>query len=161
MEGMISMDQYDHLRAAHRVYGKSIWQIVRDTGHDPKTIRKVLRHEPADPRLAGCPSGARRLVVGLLGNGYLYGTWTTFLGWGAAGVRKDGSRAARRGCNWRPSVSTPSQTAWALEGLLAVARDPLEDPMVRRGIAFLLANYRPGSGWEEDYPKGAGFAGKP
>jgi transposase len=44
---MISMDQYDYIRTAHRVYGKSIRQIGRETGHDRKTIRKVLRHEPA------------------------------------------------------------------------------------------------------------------
>ena len=42
---MISMDQYDYIRTAHRVYGKSIRQISRDTGHDRKTIRKMLRHE--------------------------------------------------------------------------------------------------------------------
>lgn len=40
------LEQYDYIRTAHRVYGKSIWQICRETGHDRKTIRKVLRQEP-------------------------------------------------------------------------------------------------------------------
>jgi len=31
---------------ACRVYGKSIWEIHRETGHDRKTIRKALNQEP-------------------------------------------------------------------------------------------------------------------
>lgn len=42
---MIRMDQYEYIRIAHRVYGKGIRQIQRETGHDRKTIRKVLRGE--------------------------------------------------------------------------------------------------------------------
>jgi transposase len=44
--GMITMDQYEYVRIAHRVYGKSVRQIQRETGHDRKTIRKALRNEP-------------------------------------------------------------------------------------------------------------------
>jgi transposase len=40
------MDQYSFIRTAHRVYGKSIRQISRETGHSRETIRKVLRQEP-------------------------------------------------------------------------------------------------------------------
>jgi len=43
--GMIKMDQYEYIRIAHRVYGKSIRQIQRETGHARPTIRKVLRGE--------------------------------------------------------------------------------------------------------------------
>jgi transposase len=43
--GMISMDQYEYIRIAYRVYGKSVRRIARETGHDRKTIRKVLRGE--------------------------------------------------------------------------------------------------------------------
>jgi hypothetical protein len=39
------MDQYEYVRTAHRVYGKSIRTIERETGHDRKTIRRVLRGE--------------------------------------------------------------------------------------------------------------------
>lgn len=57
------------------------------------------------------------------------------------------------------SVSTPSQTAWALEGLIAAGSQPQADPAVKRGIEFLIKRHRPGNGWDENYPTGAGFAG--
>ncbi len=31
---MISMDQYEYIRTAHRVYGKGVREIARETGHD-------------------------------------------------------------------------------------------------------------------------------
>ena len=42
---MLKVDQYDYIRTAHRVYGKKIKQIARDTGHSKNTIKKVLRSE--------------------------------------------------------------------------------------------------------------------
>jgi transposase len=39
------MDQYELIRTARRVYGKSIREIRRQTGHHRKTIRKALRGE--------------------------------------------------------------------------------------------------------------------
>ena len=36
------MDQYELIRTAHRVYGKSIREIAREYGHSRKTIRKAL-----------------------------------------------------------------------------------------------------------------------
>ncbi len=39
---MIGMDQYELIRTASRVYGKSIRQIRRETGHHRTTIRKAL-----------------------------------------------------------------------------------------------------------------------
>ena len=39
------MDQYSYIRTAHRVYGKKIKQIARETGHSKNTIKKVLRGE--------------------------------------------------------------------------------------------------------------------
>jgi transposase len=39
---MLKVDQYDYVRAAHRVYGKTIRQIARETGHSRNTIRKAL-----------------------------------------------------------------------------------------------------------------------
>lgn len=121
---------------------------------------------------------------GRWGISYLYGTWAALLGYSAAGVNEDHSRAVQQACTWLRSVqnpdggwgescksdiagcfvprsvSTPSQTAWALEGLLAAGRRPLTDPAVSRGVTFLLSSYRPGSGWQEEYPTGAAFAGK-
>jgi transposase len=37
------MDQYEHIRTAHRVYKKSIRQIARETGHTRNTVRKALQ----------------------------------------------------------------------------------------------------------------------
>jgi transposase len=45
-EGMIGMEGYEYIRIAKRVCDKSIHQISKESGHDRKTIRKVLRGEP-------------------------------------------------------------------------------------------------------------------
>lgn len=42
---MLKVDQYDFIRTGHRVYGKKIKQIARETGHSKNTIRKVIRGE--------------------------------------------------------------------------------------------------------------------
>ncbi len=42
---MLKVDQYGYIRTAHRVYGKKIKQIARETGHSRNTIKKVLRGE--------------------------------------------------------------------------------------------------------------------
>ncbi len=39
------MDHYELIRTAHRVYGKNISEIVRETGHARNTIKKALRGE--------------------------------------------------------------------------------------------------------------------
>jgi len=39
---MLKVDQYDYIRTAHRVYGKTIRQIARDTGHSRNTVKKAL-----------------------------------------------------------------------------------------------------------------------
>jgi squalene-hopene/tetraprenyl-beta-curcumene cyclase len=51
--------------------------------------------------------------------------------------------------------STPSQTAWAVLGLLA-ANDTRSD-CVARGIAYLLRTQRKDGGWDEPYYTGTGF----
>ena len=52
-------------------------------------------------------------------------------------------------------VSTPSQTAWAIMGLLA-ANDTRSDS-VARGIAYLLKTQKQDGSWEEPYYTGTGF----
>ena len=50
------MDQYELIRTAHRVYGKSIRQIQRETGHHRVTIRKALKGlEPKYRRVKPVP----------------------------------------------------------------------------------------------------------
>lgn len=43
---MLKMDQYEFIRTAHRVYGKSISELSRTTGHSRNTIKKAIRGEP-------------------------------------------------------------------------------------------------------------------
>jgi squalene-hopene/tetraprenyl-beta-curcumene cyclase len=52
-------------------------------------------------------------------------------------------------------ASTPSQTAWALLGLMAVGE--VNSEAVRRGVAYLLAHPRDGCKWHEDLYTGIGF----
>ena len=42
---MLTVDQYEYVRIAHRVYGKTIRAIAKETGHSRNTIRKVLENE--------------------------------------------------------------------------------------------------------------------
>ncbi len=53
--------------------------------------------------------------------------------------------------------NTPSQTAWALIGLLAIG-DPALDRAIERGVAWLLKHQRQGT-WDEPYYVGCGFPG--
>lgn len=39
------MDQYEFIRVAHRVYGKNISELSRETGHSRNTVKKALRGE--------------------------------------------------------------------------------------------------------------------
>ncbi|KAJ5652787.1 terpene cyclase [Penicillium longicatenatum] len=58
-----------------------------------------------------------------------------------------------------PIASTPSQTAWALMGLLAHL--PYTDPTITRGIRYLVSSQQPekgiGSSWPESVYTGTGF----
>jgi len=51
--------------------------------------------------------------------------------------------------------STPSQTAWALIGLLAAGEG--RSPAVRRGLEYLLERLTPDGTWEEEEWTGTGF----
>jgi len=39
------VEEYGYIRAAHRVYGKKIREIARDTGHSRNTVKKALKRE--------------------------------------------------------------------------------------------------------------------
>jgi squalene-hopene/tetraprenyl-beta-curcumene cyclase len=70
-------------------------------------------------------------------------------GWGESLRSYDDEREAGRG------ASTPSQTAWAVLGLLA-GEEPIS-PEVRRGVDHLLDTQRPDGGWDEALFTGTGF----
>src|SRR5581483_4829029 len=53
------------------------------------------------------------------------------------------------------SVSTPSQTAWALLGLMAAGR--AQDAAVARGVAYLLDSQEADGLWSERDYTGTGF----
>jgi transposase len=48
---MLKVDQYDYIRTAYRVYGKSIKQIARETGNSKNTIKKILKAQHCDYKL--------------------------------------------------------------------------------------------------------------
>ncbi|HKI55701.1 MAG TPA: squalene--hopene cyclase [Trueperaceae bacterium] len=74
-------------------------------------------------------------------------------GWGETCASYEEPGPATRG----RGPSTPSQTAWALLGLLAV-RAP-DDPAVERGVAYLAGTQGADGDWGEEAYTGTGFPG--
>jgi squalene-hopene/tetraprenyl-beta-curcumene cyclase len=115
---------------------------------------------------------------GRWGVNYIYGTMLVLRGLQAIGV-DDHEPYVQQGAEWLRMVqnsdggwgetcgsyddattrgigpSTPSQTAWAIMGLLA-AGDTRSDS-VQRGILYLLETQRPDGHWDEDQYTGTGF----
>lgn len=115
---------------------------------------------------------------GRWGTNYVYGTWSVLCAFNAAGVAA-GDPAVRRAVDWLLSVqrddggwgedeetyrdaphgrykeSLPSQTAWALLGLMAGG--DTDHPAVARGIAYLTATQGSDGGWAELPYNAVGF----
>ncbi|MEJ5376973.1 MAG: squalene--hopene cyclase [bacterium] len=115
---------------------------------------------------------------GRWGVNYIYGTWCVLCGLAAIGedmtqpyVRK-AVRWLKEHQNWdggwgetcesyrKPELravgpSTPSQTAWAIMGLLAAGE--AHCPEVARGIQYLLSQQQEDGTWPEAYFTGTGF----
>jgi len=115
---------------------------------------------------------------GRWGTNYVYGTWSALCALGALGedlqspcIRKavdwllarqngDGGWGEDGATYWQEQrslckESTPSQTAWAVLGLMAVGE--VDHPAVRRGIEYLLAHPRRDGHWEENWYTAVGF----
>jgi squalene-hopene/tetraprenyl-beta-curcumene cyclase len=115
---------------------------------------------------------------GRWGTNYVYGTWSVLSALNAAGedpgqayVRKavawlksrqqaDGGWGESCGSYWadrkdEPVASTPSQTAWALLGLMAAGE--VESAAVASGVDYLRRVPRQGSKWEEELYNAVGF----
>ena len=115
---------------------------------------------------------------GRWGVNYIYGTWQVLAGLAAVGVHR-GDPLMIAGAEWllahqqpaggwgespetytNPSLrgqgnSTPSQTAWAVLGLLSAG---LRDhPATHRGIRWLIERQRPDGSWDEPEFTGTGF----
>jgi squalene-hopene/tetraprenyl-beta-curcumene cyclase len=115
---------------------------------------------------------------GRWGTNYIYGTWSVLCALNAAGVAHD-DPAMTRAVNWLVSVqrddggwgedeesygdaphgrykeSTPSQTAWAVLGLMAAGA--IDHPATARGIAYLAATQKPDGEWTEAPYTAVGF----
>ena len=116
---------------------------------------------------------------GRWGVNYIYGTWQVLRGLAAIGedMRKPYVREAARWLaraqladgGWGETCatyddpglkgagpSTPSQTAWAIMGLLA-AGAPADDPAVERGVEYLVHRQKNDGTWDESEYTGTGF----
>ena len=116
---------------------------------------------------------------GRWGVNYVYGTWSALCALNAAGLSTDTPMIAK-GADWliaiqnpdggwgescdsyrldytgyEPAPSAPSQTAWALLGLMAAGRT--DHPAVARGAAWLAASQGADGVWPEDTYTGGGF----
>ena len=143
-----------------------------------------IGHDAAEPVMARAIDWLRREQLddgswfGRWGTNYIYGTWSVLCALNAAGIshadpalkraagflletqREDGGwgednesyKSAPRGCYHR---SNPSQTAWALLGLMAAGET--NHPAVARGIAYLQATQSAEGEWEEQPYTAVGF----
>jgi squalene-hopene/tetraprenyl-beta-curcumene cyclase len=116
---------------------------------------------------------------GRWGINYIYGTWSTLCALNAAGVAHEAPEM-RRAADWlisiqnedggwgedgasykldyaghEASASTPSQTAWALLGLMAAGE--ARHPALARGVDYLLATQQSDGLWNERDYTGTGF----
>ena len=114
---------------------------------------------------------------GRWGVNFLYGTWSVLRALEAAEIPRDDPMIRRatawllgrqnpdggwgESCDSYPvperagrGPSTPSQTAWALLGLLAAGED---GPAALRGVEYLLTAQRKDGSWEDSYWNGTGF----
>jgi len=115
---------------------------------------------------------------GRWGVNYLYGTWQALRGLAAIGEDAD-QTYVQKAIQWlRQSQhpdggwgetcstyvapeqkgsgpSTPSQTAWALMGLMSFGQ--VYDPQVEKGVQYLLSTQKPNGNWEETEFTGTGF----
>jgi len=116
---------------------------------------------------------------GRWGMNYIYGTWSALWALDVAALDRDAPEM-RRAAGWLASIqnpdggwgedgtsydlgyvgyvqalSTASQTAWALLGLMAAGR--IEDESVAQGIGYLLRTQSPDGFWEEKRHTATGF----
>jgi squalene-hopene/tetraprenyl-beta-curcumene cyclase len=146
--------------------------LSHDAGYgvDHPVVKRAIAFLKRDQATDGC-------WYGRWGVNYIYGTWQVLRGLAAIGEDMDAvyvRRAVRwfldrqnEDGGWGESIasyddlaqkgrgaSTPSQTAWALMGLIAAGETG--NPAVRRGVAWLLDRQQGGT-WEQIPWTGTGF----
>ena len=142
-----------------------------------------IGHDAAEPAMARAIDYLKREQeqdgswFGRWGTNYIYGTWSVLCALNAAGLSHD-DPCLQRATAWllakqredggwgedeesyadMPAgeyrTSTPSQTAWALLGLMAAGET---GPAVARGIAWLAASQREDGEWDEQAYTAVGF----
>ncbi len=143
-----------------------------------------LGMQPSDPVMLRALEYLRRdqqadgSWFGRWGTNYIYGTWSVLCAFNAAGIAHD-DPAMARAVDWLVSVqradggwgedeesygaappgrykqSTPSQTAWAVLGLMAAGA--LAHPATARGIAYLTTTQTRDGEWTEAPFTAVGF----
>jgi squalene-hopene/tetraprenyl-beta-curcumene cyclase len=145
----------------------ALWGTKPDEPHVQRAIAYLRRTQERDGSW-----------FGRWGVNYIYGTWQALVGLTAIGVPAD-DPVVRRGANWLLSVQqacggwgesadsyehpelrgqgpcTPSQTAWALLGLVSAGQ--AASPAVERGIRYLIDTQNPDGSWDEPEFTGTGF----
>jgi squalene-hopene/tetraprenyl-beta-curcumene cyclase len=138
-----------------------------------------------DPRVAHAVDYLRKTQhpegswYGRWGMNYIYGTWSVLCALNAAGIDRQ-SREVRKAVDWlvkiqnadggwgedgssykldykgyEPAPSTPSQTAWAVLGLMAAGE--IDHPAVKRGIDHLSRTQSTDGLWTEERFTAVGF----
>lgn len=156
--------------------GRTLEYLGHDAGFDltyPFVLRGVnwlIRHQK--------PDGS---WYGRWGICYIYGTWAALTGLMAVGVSANHA-SVQRAASWLTSIQNPdggwgescrsdqvktyvplkastlSQTAWALDALVAVHPEPSDS--MQKGMAALADMAQSGhTGWTAEYPTGAGLPG--
>jgi squalene-hopene/tetraprenyl-beta-curcumene cyclase len=138
---------------------------------NPKVV-SALNYLRREQQAEGC-------WFGRWGTNYIYGTWSVLCALNAIGIspkdpmmelavdwligrqRKDGGWGEDGSSYWdnKPKgegkVSTPSQTAWALLGLMAAGQ--ADHPAVVRGVQYLVDTQNENGLWDEEHYTAVGF----
>ncbi|MCM3631822.1 squalene--hopene cyclase [Paenibacillus camelliae] len=143
-------------------------KLKHDNHHIQRGIRWLMNNQEADGSW-----------YGKWGICYIYGTWAALTGLSAVGITSS-DKQVQKAIEWLYSIqnrdggwgesctsdrrmqytplhhSTPSQTAWALDALIAMHDRPTS--AINRGIKRLMALINE-NGWPTIYPTGAGLPG--
>ncbi|MGL4686495.1 MAG: squalene--hopene cyclase [Commensalibacter sp.] len=142
-----------------------------DKPEDKAVIERAIKYMRAEQEPAGC-------WFGRWGTNYIYGTWSALCALNAVGISHD-DPAIKRAVDWllyvqrsdggwgedeasyegapagQYHVSLPSQTAWAILGLIAAGQQ--KHPAVERGIQWLINHQNEDGEWQEDPYNAVGF----
>ena len=140
-------------------------------GQERESVRRGVEYLKCEQE----PDGS---WFGRWGNNYVYGTWSVLCALNAVGedmdapyIRKavewlkarqcaDGGWGEDCASYWQHrrdevKTSTPSQTSWAVMGLIAAGE--INSQAVERGIGYLMEAPRDGGNWNEEYFNAVGF----